>query len=103
LRNPQVRALCAKVDVVAAQPAFPSAWAVTVDLRLRDGRRFERHTDDFAGTPTRPFSRDQLWYKFSLLTRRLDSRDAERLFERLLSLEDEPALDWLSAAPAERV
>jgi 2-methylcitrate dehydratase PrpD len=100
LHDPKVRALCAKIDVVAARPAFPSAWATTITLRLKDGREFERHADDFVGTPTRPFSRDQLWHKFSLLTRRLEAGSASALFERLLSLEEEPSLDWLSAAPA---
>jgi 2-methylcitrate dehydratase PrpD len=70
--------------------------AVTVAIRLKDGRELSRRVTSFKGTPERPLDRAELREKFLLLTKRLGSETMAPLFERLQGIENEKALDWLN-------
>jgi 2-methylcitrate dehydratase PrpD len=70
--------------------------AVTVAIRLKDGRELSRRVSSFKGTPERPLDRAELREKFLLLTKRLGSEKMTPLFERLQGIENETALDWLN-------
>jgi 2-methylcitrate dehydratase PrpD len=69
--------------------------AVTVTVRLKDGRAVARRVTSFKGTPERPLARAELREKFLLLTRRLGDGRMASLFERLQDIENEKTLDWL--------
>jgi 2-methylcitrate dehydratase PrpD len=70
--------------------------AVTVTVRLKDGRAPSRRVTSFKGTPERPLARAELREKFLLLTRRLGDDRMAPLFERLQGIENEKTLDWLN-------
>jgi 2-methylcitrate dehydratase PrpD len=70
--------------------------AVTVTVRLKDGRELTRRVTSFKGTPERPLARAELREKFLLLTQRLGRDKMAPLFERLQGIENEKALDWLN-------
>ncbi len=75
--------------------------AVTVTVRLKDGRELSRRVTSFKGTPERPLDRAELREKFLLLTGGaggLGGLGRDRMvpmFDRLQSLESEKSLDWL--------
>jgi 2-methylcitrate dehydratase PrpD len=78
--------------------------AVTVTVRLKDGRELTRRVTSFKGTPERPLDRTELREKFLLLTGGAEGlggpgglgRDRMApMFDRLQRLESERSLDWL--------
>jgi 2-methylcitrate dehydratase PrpD len=69
--------------------------AVTVPVRLKDGREVSRRVTSFKGTPERPLDRAELREKFMRMTQRLDGARMGALFDRLQDIEREPKLDWL--------
>jgi 2-methylcitrate dehydratase PrpD len=67
LADPALRALAARVTVAedaALEADFPRRRAAHVDVRLRDGRRLERHVDVPRGMPDRPVTEQDLLAKF---------------------------------------
>ena len=65
LNDAKVRALALKLKVVEmAHDEKGGAWATRVAVELRDGRRFERFTEEFKGTPASPLSAEELQTKF---------------------------------------
>jgi 2-methylcitrate dehydratase PrpD len=82
-----------KLSVVAGQDRRD--LAVTVTVRLKDGRALARKVTSFKGTPERPLGRTELREKFLLLTQRLGADRMAALFERLQGIEGEKTLDWL--------
>jgi 2-methylcitrate dehydratase PrpD len=70
--------------------------AVTVTVRLKDGREVSRRVTSFKGTPERPLDRAELREKFLLLTQRLGRDRMTTLFDRLQGIESEKTLDWLN-------
>jgi 2-methylcitrate dehydratase PrpD len=70
--------------------------AVTVTVKLKDGRAVSRRVTSFKGTPERPLARAELREKFLLLTKRLGNDRMAPLFERLQDIENEKTLDWLN-------
>ena len=66
----------------------------TVTITTKDGRELTCCVEAFKGTPARPFERADMREKFLMLTR--NHPDAETMFERLQSLEEEDRLDWLA-------
>jgi 2-methylcitrate dehydratase PrpD len=94
LRDPQIRALCRRVQLVPEPGAAHAGMASTVTIALADGRRFEGRAENGMLEP------GELDDKFLRLTRRaLGGRGATALFERLQRLEDETDLSWLGAQP----
>jgi 2-methylcitrate dehydratase PrpD len=91
LRDPQIRALCRRVQLTPEPGAGHAGMASTVTIGLADGRRFEGCAESGMLEP------GELADKFLRLTRQaLGERGAAALFERLQKLEDERSLDWLS-------
>jgi 2-methylcitrate dehydratase PrpD len=99
LRDPAIRALCARIAITVADgPHDHATLASTVTVTLKDGRVLSRRVADFPGTPERPLDPPALREKFLLLTRDCPRADMTRLFERLAQIEDERELDWLAVA-----
>ena len=97
LRDRDIRALCARVRVTAADPPTKIAGASIVTITLKDGRSFTREVDEFNGTPARPLSQAELRDKFVTLSRGRYGAEAGALFDRLQNLEDERELSWVGA------
>jgi 2-methylcitrate dehydratase PrpD len=83
-----------KVTIVPGQDRRD--LAVTVTVRLKDGRAVARRVTSFKGTPERPLARAELREKFLLLSKRLGDDRMAPLFERLQGIENEKTLDWLN-------
>jgi len=91
LADPQIRALCRRVKLVAGPHGEHGGMASTVTITLADGRRLERTAESGMLEP------GELGDKFVRLTRAaLGENPARALFERLQGLEEEKSLDWLT-------
>jgi 2-methylcitrate dehydratase PrpD len=88
--------LAARTKLTAVPGQDRRDLAVTVTVRLKDGRELARRVTSFKGTPERPLARAELREKFLLLTKRLGGDPMAALFERLQGIENEKALDWLN-------
>jgi 2-methylcitrate dehydratase PrpD len=97
LSDPAIRALCARVSVIAADPPTKVAGASLVTVLLKDGRTLTKEVEEFDGTPSRPLDRAALKDKFMTLTRERYGSDAAELFDRLQGLENEVELGWVGA------
>ena len=93
LDNPNIRALCRRVTMVAAPPAAGHGAAATeVAVDLKGGRRLTNSAEDGL------LDAADLSDKFSRLTRAAIGNHSGPLFERLIRLEHEDSLDWLGAS-----
>jgi 2-methylcitrate dehydratase PrpD len=91
LADPQIRALCRRVKLVAGPHGEHGGMASTVTITLADGRRLERTAESGMLEP------GELGDKVVRLTRAaLGENPALALFERLQGLEEEESLDWLT-------
>ena len=57
LADAAIRAMCARVAVIVADPPLKVAGASIVTIVLKDGRLFTREVEEFNGTPARPLDR----------------------------------------------
>ena len=96
LTDADIRAMCQRIAVTVADPPPSIAGASNVTVWLKDGRSIAREVEEFDGTPARPLTRDALHDKFTTLMGAANPTRAAQLFERLQTLEDEAALDWIS-------
>lgn len=88
--DPQVAEMAKRIDVaVQARSNEPGmGWFSTVEVTLKDGRRFERAAESFRGTPKTPLTLDELKAKFRRLTDPvLGEAKAAALCERFATLE----------------
>jgi 2-methylcitrate dehydratase PrpD len=76
------------------KPASPIASAVSITMR--DGTVLNAAVSDFRGTPDDPLTEAELREKFLLLTRDHDPSRMTAIFDRLVCIENEPAVDWIS-------
>ena len=91
LADPQIRALCRRVQLVPEPRGESGGMACTVTVALADGRRLEHRAESGMLEP------GELADKFLRLTRgALGEHNASGLFERLQRLEQEEHLDWLT-------
>lgn len=97
LRDANIRGMCARVSVVAADPPVKTAGASIVTVHLKNGRSVTKEVAEFNGTPARPLDRAELKDKFMTLTRTRYGAEAAGIFERLQGLEDERELGWVGA------
>ncbi len=98
LNDPEIRGMCRRVSVVAADPPTKVAGASIVTVQLKDGRSFTREVAEFNGTPARPLGQAELRDKFITLTRaRYDATAAGARFDRLQKIDEEPELSWVGA------
>jgi 2-methylcitrate dehydratase PrpD len=91
LADPAIRALCRKVKLVPEAGDGHGAIGSHVTITLADGRKFERHEASGMLEP------GELPDKFARLTRKAMGSAGMRLYDRLMRLEDEAAVDWLGA------
>jgi 2-methylcitrate dehydratase PrpD len=96
LADADIRAMCQRTSVTVADPPPSIAGASNVTVWLKDGRRIAREVEEFDGTPARPLTHDALRDKFTTLMGTANPTQSAQLFERLQSLENEAALDWIS-------
>lgn len=68
--DPQIADMAKRIEVaVQTRSNEPGmGWFSTVDVILKDGRRFERAAETFRGTPKTPLTLDELQAKFRRLT-----------------------------------
>ena len=97
VRDPAILDLASRVQMTAVPGQDRRNLAVTVTVRLRDGRELSRQVTSFKGTPERPLAREELREKFLLLTRRLPGDRMSGLFDRLQAIEEAKGLEWLNA------
>jgi 2-methylcitrate dehydratase PrpD len=97
VRDPAILDLASRVSLVATPGQDRRNLAVTVSVKLKDGREVSRPVASFKGTPERPLAREELRDKFLLLTRRLGRDRMMPLFDRLQAIEEAKTLDWLEA------
>jgi 2-methylcitrate dehydratase PrpD len=95
LRDPAIRALCAKITVAAAKPKGTDQKfrETDVTVELNDGRKLRHVATSFKGMPQNPLEPADLREKFLLLTG--DTPENVKLFERLEMLEAADAIDWI--------
>ncbi|HEV2300628.1 MAG TPA: MmgE/PrpD family protein [Stellaceae bacterium] len=91
LANPQIRALCRRVRLVPERGG-QAAGASTVRLEVAGGRHFEKHVASGMLGP------GELEDKFLRLSWPGLGEGAVALYNRLMRLEDEESLDWLTGA-----
>jgi 2-methylcitrate dehydratase PrpD len=85
-----------RIRLVPWETPQPSPIASAVTVTMRDGRVMKAEVADFKGTPENPLSANELRDKVLLLTRDHDSACVTPMFDRLLHLEEEATLDWIS-------
>jgi 2-methylcitrate dehydratase PrpD len=90
LANPEIRTLTRRVRLVPEAGGGHGGAGSTVTVRLKDGRQLERHE------PSGLLPPGELADKVTRLTRTVCGSGADRLYERLQRLADEPNLDWLA-------
>jgi 2-methylcitrate dehydratase PrpD len=97
VENPKLRALMARIRLVPWDAPPPSPIASVTTITMRDGTVLRSEVADFKGTPDNPLSPNELRDKALLLTREHDAAAMTAMFDRLLNLENEADLDWISA------
>ena len=65
-------------------------------MTMRDGKVLTFEVADFKGTPDNPLTASELRSKFLLLTRDYDASAMSTILDRLLHIEQETTLDWIS-------
>lgn len=90
----RIAALCQRVGLVA-DPAADNSRAV-VTVRLKNGDVHEERVTVLRATPSAPPSRDEVYEKFSVLTRHCDRRKMDEIFERIQAIETERDFSWLA-------
>ena len=89
VNDPTIRALTRNVTVAALKEApADQGKASRISVRLKDGRVLVKEMHSYPGMPEEPLTGLELRAKFDLLTAALPPQCADRLFERLMSLED---------------
>jgi 2-methylcitrate dehydratase PrpD len=66
-----------------------------VTLKLRDGRLLTKRVVHYKGLPQNPADRNDVYEKFSLLTRHCPKGKMDEIFGRLQNIEKEKDFDWL--------
>ena len=95
LIDPDIRAMCRRVDVTAADPPPSVSGASRVTIRLQNGDVMSREVDEFDGTPNRRLTHAALRDKFVMFVK--SSGLAASTFDRLQNIEQEPDLQWVGA------
>ncbi|NLS06085.1 MmgE/PrpD family protein [Rhizobium sp. P32RR-XVIII] len=105
--DPTIVALAEKVEYrVDHDTAYPRYFSGEVRVTLRDGQVFEWREDINRGAAERPVGSDEIIRKFmDNATLRLSRREAERIRDLVLALDDQPSARIFAdalAAPANR-
>src|SRR5207302_7044219 len=87
IEDPAIRALTARVRLDHEDLATYGSQASGVTLTLKDGRVLGRRLTSFKGTPDMPVTSDDVYEKFTLLTRHCPKAKTDEIFERLQNIE----------------
>jgi 2-methylcitrate dehydratase PrpD len=90
----KILALTQRVKLHAEEPRGSSAANVTVTLK--DGTVLKERVEKIKATPSIPPQRDEVYEKFSVLTRHCPRQKMDEIFERLQSIEKEKEFSWLA-------
>lgn len=94
--SPDVKALAAKVDVLADEEftsKYPEKWGCSVTVEMQDGQTFEKRIMDASGSVANPLSEEQIAAKFISLTRHCFGEEKTRKYlESLRNLEKIPVI-----------
>ena len=93
--DPKIRELCKRVKLHKEAGAGHMTPGASVTLKLKDGRVLTKRVVYFKGTPQNPADRNDVYEKFSLLTRHCQKAKMDEIFERLQNIENEKDFDWL--------
>lgn len=98
--DPQILALCDRIRCdVDPHSAFPQHFSGSIEIELRDGRRYRHAERVQRGAAERPLAREQIIRKFmDNATLVLPASQAERLCSAVLELDRAPDLGELCAA-----
>ena len=96
VNNPELRSVMARIRLVPWDTAPPSPIASAMTMTMRDGKVLKSEVADFRGTPDNPLNASELRSKLLLLTRDHDASAMSAILDRLLQLERETTLDWIS-------
>jgi 2-methylcitrate dehydratase PrpD len=95
--DPELTALTDRVRLVPwSSGPRPSPIATKTTVATKDGRVLQAEVADFKGTPDNPLDPAELREKVLMLTRDRDAAAMSVLFDRILSIEKERTLDWVS-------
>jgi 2-methylcitrate dehydratase PrpD len=99
VHNPEILALSRRVRLELYEETRKpgQAWACTIAVTLKDGRRFDKTMTDFRGSATQPMRPAEFEGKFRASTARLSPAAVEGLLSRLRTLEDQPSVVGLLA------
>jgi 2-methylcitrate dehydratase PrpD len=95
LADPRIMALCKRVRLHAEKGAGHMTPGASVTLKLKDGRVLTKRVVYFKGTPQCPADRNDVYRKYSILTRDCDRGKVGEIFERLQDIEKQDNFDWL--------
>ena len=90
----QILALCRRVRLHHEEGAGSSG--ASVNLTLKDGRVLKEQVTKIKATPALPPSPDDVYAKYSLLTRHCPRQKMDEVFERLQNIEKEKDFVWLA-------
>src|SRR5262249_10185039 len=82
LNDPERRDPCSRIEVVSDGRHSHSDWSTKTIVTCRDGRVFERATEEFPGTPAMPLSGPDLERRFRVMAAACDPEHASTLFTR---------------------
>lgn len=88
-----ILALCKRIRLHKEESKGSPAASVT--LTLKDGRVLKSRAEQIKGSPALPPSRDDVYEKFSLLTRHCPKGKMDDIFDRLQNIENQRNFDWL--------
>jgi 2-methylcitrate dehydratase PrpD len=95
VNDPKIMALCKRVRLHREEGAGHMTPGASVTLKLNDGRILKKRVVYFKGTPQSPADRNDVYEKFSLLTRDCPRPRMDEIFERLQNIERETGFEWL--------
>ncbi|MBI4083082.1 MAG: MmgE/PrpD family protein [Candidatus Lambdaproteobacteria bacterium] len=97
VRSPEILELSRRVRLEPYEETRKpgQAWACSIVVTLKDGRRLASTMTDFRGSATQPMSPAELEGKFRASTARLGPAAVERLLSRLRALEAQPSVAGL--------
>jgi 2-methylcitrate dehydratase PrpD len=90
----QILALCKRVRLHHEEGVGGSGASIT--LTLKDGRVLKEQVTKIKATPASPMTRDDVYAKYSLLTRHCPRQKMDEIFERLQNIEKEKDFGWLA-------
>lgn len=87
--------MCKRVRLHVEAAAGHIGLGSGVTLNLKDGRALTKRVVHYKGLPQNPASREDVYEKFSLLTRHCSKGTMDEIFDRLQNIEKEKNFDWL--------